>query len=115
LGNDAVVLVGFQNDVRLYPLFQIFFVILFRVKEIHPSVNMSNKTIITDQDKGSLASIIEILPSAHPFLCAFHRRQNIVKKFGGGKGDMSATCSLVYNIFMKCNSVATIGIYACII
>jgi hypothetical protein len=25
LGNDAVVLVGFQNDVRLYPLFQIFF------------------------------------------------------------------------------------------
>ena len=56
------------------------------IKEIHPSVNMSNKTIITDQDKGSLASIIEILPLAQPFLCAFHRRQNITKKFGGGKG-----------------------------
>ena len=49
------------------------------IKEIHPSVDMSNKTIITDQDKGSLASIIELLPSAHPFLCAFHCRQNIVK------------------------------------
>jgi len=76
------------------------------IKEIHPSVDTSNKTIITDQGKGSLASIIELLPSAHPFLCAFHRRQNIVKKFGGGTRDGSATCSLVYNILMKCNSVA---------
>ena len=69
---------------------------------------MSNKTIITDQDKGSLASIIELLPSAHLFLCAFHRRQNIVKKFGGGSVDVSATCSSVYNILMKCNSVASL-------
>lgn len=39
---------------------------------------------------------------------AFHRCQNIVKKFGGGKGDRSATCSLVYNIFIKYNSVASL-------
>jgi len=55
------------------------------IKSIHPIVNQPMKTVITDQDKGSLASIRQIVPEAGLFHCAFHRRQNI-KMFGGGEG-----------------------------
>ncbi len=56
------------------------------IKSVHPIVNQRTKTVITDQDKGSLASIRQILPDAGLFHCAFHRRKNIKKKFGGGLG-----------------------------
>ncbi len=54
------------------------------IKSVHPIVNQVTKTSITDHDKGSLASIRQIVPNAGLFHCAFHRRQNIKKKFGGG-------------------------------
>jgi hypothetical protein len=53
----------------------------------HPIINQVHKTIITDQDKGALGSILEVLPNVGQFHCAFHRRQNIKKKFGGGEGN----------------------------
>jgi len=56
------------------------------VKKIHPCVNAPAKTIMTDQDKGVIASILEILPEAAQFHCSFHRIQNIIKKCGGRKG-----------------------------
>ena len=53
------------------------------VKEIHPSVNSQTITILTDQDKGSIAAISDTLPEAHQFHCSYHRHQNIIKACGG--------------------------------
>ncbi len=50
------------------------------IKNTHPIVNLNNKTIITDQDKGIIATINEFIPEAAVFHCSFHRRQNIIKK-----------------------------------
>ncbi len=105
--NGATVLLGFaillgnedtSNWIRLWKF----------IKSVHPIVNQPMKTVITDQDKGSLASIKQILPEAGLFLCAFHRRQNITKKFGGGEGNTPLTCLWMYNILVKCISVAAI-------
>ena len=62
------------------------------IKNTHPIVNLNNKTIITDQDKGSIASIKDIILEAALFHCSFHRCQNIIKKYGGGKGHVPLTC-----------------------
>jgi hypothetical protein len=56
------------------------------IKKTHPIVNLNNKTIITNQDKGSIASIKDIISEAALFYCSFHRCQNIIKKYGGGEG-----------------------------
>ncbi len=73
--------------------------------EVH-QVHTSNCQ--SDQDKGSLVSIKQIFPEAGLFHCAFHRRQNIKKKFGGGEGNTPVTCLWMYNILVKCNSVGAI-------
>jgi hypothetical protein len=78
------------------------------IKNTHPIVNLNNKTIITNQDKGSIATINEFIPEATHFHCSFHRRQNIIKKFGGGKGHVPLTCLWMYNILVKCNSPRSI-------
>ena len=43
------------------------------VKRAHPIINMEGKTIITDQDKGSIAAVKEIIPLAAQFMCSYHR------------------------------------------
>ncbi len=73
-------------------------------KKTHPIVNLNNKTIIIDQDKGSIATINEFIPEAALFHCSFHCCQNIIKKFGGGGGHVPLTCLWMYNILLKCNS-----------
>ncbi len=105
--NGAMVLLGFASlfgneDTSNWIRFWKF------IKFFHPIVNQPTKTVITDQDKGSLASIRQILPEAGLFHCAFHHRQNIKKKFGGGEGNTPLTCLWMYNILVKCNSVGTI-------
>jgi len=76
--NGAMVSLGFailfgNEDTSNWKRFWTF------IKSIHPIVNQPTKTMITDQDKGSLASMKQILPEAGLFHCAFHRRQNIKK------------------------------------
>ncbi len=71
----------------------------------HPIVNQVTKTVITDQDKGALTAIWQIVPEAGQFHCAFHRHQNIKKKFGGGEGNSPLTCLWMFNILVKCSSV----------
>ena len=39
---------------------------------VHPIIDQNTKIIITDQDKGSLAFIRQIVPEAGLFHCAFH-------------------------------------------
>jgi hypothetical protein len=63
---------------------------------------MEGKTIITDQDKGSISAVNEIIPHAAQFMCSYHRRENIIKKCGGGSGKKPLTClcGTVQNIEM---------------
>jgi hypothetical protein len=55
------------------------------VKKVHPCNDGLTKTIVTDQDKGSIAAIQEQVPQAAQFHCLFYCHQNIIKKCRGGK------------------------------
>jgi hypothetical protein len=74
----------------------------------HPIVNQVTKTVITDQDKGALTAIRQTVPKAGQFHCAFHRHQNIKKKFGGEEGNSPLTCLWMFNLLVKCSSVSSI-------
>jgi hypothetical protein len=50
------------------------------IKNTDPSINQSKYTTVTDQNKGSLSAMEEIIPFAGRFLCSFHRQQHIMKK-----------------------------------
>ena len=76
------------------------------VLRVHPSLNSPEITIMTDQDKGSIAGVAQEIPSAAQFHCSFHRRQNIMKTLGGGKGLTPNTPLWLYNLFCGCHSVA---------
>ncbi len=75
------------------------------VKKVHPCLDGPTKTIVTDQDKGSIAAIQEQVPQASQFHCSFHRHQNIIKKCGGGKGCTPLMALWMYNLLSSCNSV----------
>ncbi len=45
------------------------------IKKTHPTINQSKYTIITNQDKGSLSTMEEVVPLVGRFLCSFHRQQ----------------------------------------
>ena len=49
------------------------------VTKVHPCIYSPEVTILTDQDKGSIAAIAHELQNFH---CAFHRHQNIIKTLG---------------------------------
>jgi hypothetical protein len=76
------------------------------VLRVHPSLNSPEITILTDQDKGSIAAVAQEIPSAVQFHCSFHRRQNIIKTLGGGKGITPNTPLWLYNLLCGCHSVA---------
>ncbi len=73
------------------------------IKNTHPIVNLNNKTIITDQDKGIIALIKEIILEAALFHCSFQCCQNIIKKYGGGEGHVPLSCLWMYKLLLKCN------------
>jgi hypothetical protein len=76
------------------------------VMKVHPSINSKSVTILTDQDKGSIAAVASEVPDAAQFHCSFHRRQNIVKTLGGGKGYAPLTGLWLYNLLAGCHSMA---------
>jgi hypothetical protein len=76
------------------------------VLRVHPCLNSPEITILTDQDKGSIAAVEQEIPSAAQFHCSFHRRQNIIKNLGGGKGVTPNTPLWLYNLLCGCHSVA---------
>jgi len=71
----------------------------------HPSINRTNVTIVTDQDKGSMGAIEELVLAVGHFFCAWHRRKNIIKQCGGSRGPVPYSALWVYNKLMKCWSV----------
>jgi hypothetical protein len=75
------------------------------VKEIHPSVNALTITILTDQDKGSIAAISKAVPEAHQFHCSYHRRQNIIKACGG-HAQTALSALWMYNLLCGSNSLS---------
>jgi hypothetical protein len=76
------------------------------VKKIHPCIDSPEVTILTDQDKGSIAAIEKEVKQAAQFFCSFHRCQNIIKTLGGGKGSTPLTALWMYNLLCRCDSVA---------
>jgi len=72
---------------------------------MHPSINRADVTIVTDQDKGSMGAIEEILLAAGHFFCAWHRRKNIIKQCGGSSGRVPYSALWVYNKLIECRSV----------
>ena len=76
------------------------------VMKVHPTINSRSITILTDQDKGSIAAVASEVPDAAQFHCSFHRRQNIVKTLGGGKGSAPLTGLWLYNLLTGCHSMA---------
>jgi hypothetical protein len=78
------------------------------VKRTHPSIDAFPKTILADQDKGLIAAVKYIFEQAAQFMCAFHRRQNILSSCGGGKGNIPHTALWMFNLLCSCNSMAEI-------
>jgi hypothetical protein len=79
------------------------------IKKTHPTINQSKYTIITNQDKGSLSAIEEIIPLVGRFLCSFHGQHNIMKKCVGGTGQRPLSAMWLYNLLMGCKSVASLS------
>jgi hypothetical protein len=76
--NGAILTLGFallfgNEDEHSWTQFWNF------IKKTHPTINQSKYTIITNQDKGSLSAMEEVVPLVGRFLCSFHRQQNIMK------------------------------------
>jgi hypothetical protein len=62
------------------------------IKKTYPTINKSKYTIITNQNKGSLLAMEEIVPLAGRFLCSFHCRQNITIKMQWWNWSKTAVC-----------------------
>jgi hypothetical protein len=76
-------------------------------RNLHPSLNASNVTILSDQDKGSIPALMVELPNAFNFHCSFHRSQNIQKNCGGGSKQTN-TAKWFYDRLLGCTSVAAL-------
>ena len=61
-------------------------------------------TIVTDQDKGQMTAIAVHLKAAGHFHCSWHRRQNIMKKCGGGGGRVPYSALWMYNKLVQCRT-----------
>jgi len=68
-------------------------------------MNMPNVTIVTDQDRGSMGAIAEVMTDCGYFFCAWHRQQNIIKQCGGSSGRVPYSALWVYNRLTECRSV----------
>jgi hypothetical protein len=79
------------------------------IKKTHPAINQSKYTIITNQDKGSLLAMEEVVPLVGRFLCSFHCQQNIIEKCGGGTGEQPLSAMWMYNLLVGCKSVTSLS------
>jgi hypothetical protein len=102
-GNMANVAYGIlfgNEDIKNWTIF-----CNFMARE-HPTINRPQVTILTNQDKRSINAIENCIPHAHNFHCAFHRRQNIITKCGGGSGKKPGTALWLYNKLSSCPNMA---------
>jgi hypothetical protein len=76
------------------------------VKLVHPSIDDTRVTIITDQAKGLTQLTADVLPLAGNFYFSYHRRQNILKFVRGGT--QIYFCLWLYNKLMKVKTICEI-------
>jgi hypothetical protein len=79
------------------------------LNQVHPHINQSNMTIMTDQDKGSIESVKLIIPNAAQFFCSYHRRCNIIKTCGGGIGYKPLSALWMFNLLSSCSTIEHIA------
>ena len=80
------------------------------VIDIHPCLNQTDVTIVSDQDKGLFSAIAEEVTAAVNFNCSYHRSQNIIKMCGGGKSGNKVYSALwVYNRLLQCRTTNQIA------
>ncbi len=75
------------------------------VKEVRPTMNLPDITIVTDQDKGQKSAISEIMDEAGHFHCAHHCQGNIAKMCGTASGNRIYSALWVYNHLVGCRTV----------
>jgi hypothetical protein len=80
------------------------------IKRMHPTINQSKYTIITNQDKGSLSAMEKIIPLVGRFLCSFHWQQKIMKKCSDGTGQRPLSAMWMHKLLMDCKSVALLSV-----
>ncbi len=73
---------------------------------VHPSIDDTRVTIITDQAKGLTQSIADVLSLTRNFHCSYHRHQNILKFVRGGTQKYS--CLWLYTRLMKAKTICEI-------
>jgi hypothetical protein len=74
--------------------------------DLHPCLNETDITIVSDQDNGLFSAITEEVPEAVNFHCSFHRSQNILKMCGAKSGNKVYSALWVYTRLLQCLSVA---------
>ena len=74
------------------------------LKQIHPTIDRPEVTIVSDQDKGSRVAVRDVIPNAHHFHCSWHRCQNITKAFGNKDGKVEGTANWMFNILSNCKT-----------
>ncbi len=75
-------------------------------KLVHPSIDDTRVTIITDKAKGLTQPIADVLPLTGHFHCSYHRHQNNLKFVRGGTQKYS--CLWLYNKLMKAKIICEI-------
>jgi len=76
------------------------------VVKIHPCLNSTDVTIVTDQDKGLERAIEEEVSQAVNFHCSYHRSQNFIKEMCRAKsGNRMYSALYVYNRLLQCRTV----------
>ncbi len=72
---------------------------------MHQSINRADVTIVTDQDKGSMGAIKEVMTLVGHFFCSWHRRQNIIKQWGNSSGRVPYFALWVYTKLVEFRSL----------
>ena len=75
------------------------------VTKIHPCINETDVTIVTDQDKGLETAIEEEVSNAVNFHCSYHRSQNIIKMCGAKSGNRIYSALYVYKRLLQCRTM----------
>ena len=75
-------------------------------KTLHPTIDQRTVTIITDQQKGSIEAMKEVVPLAVNFFCSYHRKKNIAIHVKGGKGEFS--CHWYYELLVGQSSMGAL-------
>jgi hypothetical protein len=83
------------------------------IRKTQPTIDQPEKTILMDQDKGSLSALEEVISTAGLLNCSFHRRQNITKGCSGGDGHTLLTAIWLYNLLCGCKSLVSLRATRC--